>query len=352
MRNLIDVYEKELICNYKGETYSVRDNGAVKRHSREFGKKRILDDIWTFGKVYKQKGYLFISDVQVHRIIATAFHGEPPSKNHVVDHINTNKQDNRPENLRWVTRLENIILNPITCKKIEYITGKPIEYILQHIEILHEIKLPQEYSWMRTVTKEESQNCYENFLRWTLKRNTPSITKEKRKLDEQIYKKRTYTKTSLKHLIDKSSNPKGIKISNPKYANSSNTINPSLTTNAMVKGKMIQSKFPCCPNIISDTPLQTYINNLLPGNIYLENNTYKQIVLEAVLYNEKIIVKSQSFDKKEAIKPWSVGIITFENDSYIHSLYKTCFEKKSADKYFTILQDKEWTGGDVLDDYC
>jgi hypothetical protein len=33
-------------------------------------------------------------------------------------------------------------------------------------------------------------------------------------------------------------------------------------------------------------------------------------------------------------------------------LYKTCLEEKSADKYFTVLQGKEWTGGDVFDDYC
>ena len=50
--------------------------------------------------------------------MATAFHGEPPTKEHVVDHIDTNKQNNRPENLRWVTRLENILLNPITAKRI------------------------------------------------------------------------------------------------------------------------------------------------------------------------------------------------------------------------------------------
>jgi hypothetical protein len=54
----------------------------------------------------------------VHQIVASAFHGPRPSKDHVVDHIDTNRQNNRPDNLRWVTRLENILLNPITCARI------------------------------------------------------------------------------------------------------------------------------------------------------------------------------------------------------------------------------------------
>jgi len=33
----------------------------------------------------------------------TAFHGAPPTNDHFVDHIDTNKQNNRPANLRWVT---------------------------------------------------------------------------------------------------------------------------------------------------------------------------------------------------------------------------------------------------------
>ena len=37
---MVDVneYTREITCEYKGEVYSVRDNGAVMRHARE-GKK-------------------------------------------------------------------------------------------------------------------------------------------------------------------------------------------------------------------------------------------------------------------------------------------------------------------------
>ena len=119
----IEDYCKEVECVYKNERYSVRDNGAVLRQSRENMKPRPTDNQWTFGKPNDNTGYMEIAAVRVHRIVATAFHGEPPTKEHVVDHIDTNKRNNRPENLRWVTRLENILLNPITAKRIAYVCG-------------------------------------------------------------------------------------------------------------------------------------------------------------------------------------------------------------------------------------
>ena len=50
-----------------------------------------------------------IGAVVVHRIVATAFHGEQPSEKHIVDHIDTNRRNNRAENLRWITRLDNLL---------------------------------------------------------------------------------------------------------------------------------------------------------------------------------------------------------------------------------------------------
>ena len=54
----VDEYYSEVKeCTYKGDVYSVRDNGAVMRHSREGKRVRKDDNNWTFGKVDTKTGY-------------------------------------------------------------------------------------------------------------------------------------------------------------------------------------------------------------------------------------------------------------------------------------------------------
>jgi hypothetical protein len=45
----------------------------------------------------------------MHRLVCTAFHGEPPTPDHTdVDHIDGDPGNNRTENLRWVTHAQNV----------------------------------------------------------------------------------------------------------------------------------------------------------------------------------------------------------------------------------------------------
>ena len=46
--------------------------------------------------------------LRVHRLVCVAFCGPSPSAEHVVDHIDENKQNNRATNLRWLTVEENV----------------------------------------------------------------------------------------------------------------------------------------------------------------------------------------------------------------------------------------------------
>ena len=73
----LEDYKQESECVYKVERYFVRDNGAVLRHPLDGKRPRPTDDSWTFGKLNIKTGYLEIASVRVHRIVATAFHGEP-----------------------------------------------------------------------------------------------------------------------------------------------------------------------------------------------------------------------------------------------------------------------------------
>lgn len=156
----IEYYEKEIQCEYKGETYLVRDNGKVKRLSKPGKKARALDDKWTFG-TKGQNGYMTISSNRVHIIVATAFYGSRDSSKYVVDHKDTNRCNNRVENLRWLTKLENVLLNPITRRKIEFLCGS-VEAFLKDPSILKNYSNLGKLEWMRTVSKEEAVNTLEN----------------------------------------------------------------------------------------------------------------------------------------------------------------------------------------------
>jgi len=85
--------------------------------------KLILCKQYDNGHGYKycsfQKGFF-----SVHRAIYETFVGEIPL-GYQIDHINTARDDNRVENLRVVTRSENM-LNPITRKRSSDVrTNKP-----------------------------------------------------------------------------------------------------------------------------------------------------------------------------------------------------------------------------------
>lgn len=169
----IDNFTREIECIYKDERYAVRDNGAVFRYPRDGRRPRKYDNFWTFGKPNIVHGYMEIASVRIHAIVATAFLGPKPTKEHVVDHIDTNRRNNRVENLRWVTRLENILDNPITRKRIRLRCGS-IEAFLANPSILQENELPPDLRWMRTVTDAEAQVSKKRLLEWAESDKEPS----------------------------------------------------------------------------------------------------------------------------------------------------------------------------------
>lgn len=161
---MVDDYTEVRECDYKDEHYSVRDNGAVMRHLREGKRVRKDDGIWTFGNKNAQ-GYMMIGTHRVHIIVAFAFYGPQDSKEYVVDHKDTNRCNNRIDNLQWVTNLENVLNNPITRKKIILRCGS-IEAFLQNPKLLQEGDVPQDISWMRTVTEAEAKVSKERLQAW------------------------------------------------------------------------------------------------------------------------------------------------------------------------------------------
>lgn len=329
-------------CFYKGEHYSVRDNGAVMRHARTGKRVRKDDNVWTFGKPNDKTGYMEFAGQRVHRIVAFAFHGAPPTDQYVVDHIDTNRRNNRPENLRWLTRLENVLNNPITRAKIEILCGS-IEAFLADPSVLRgHVKADPNFSWMRAVSPEEAHVSLERLKKWAKEHPKP----QGGMLDEWVFQEKKSASTSNMFISNQPLQPV-----EPEPVEDSNETQ-SLTPNAVQIDWRIPSEFPCCPQNISDNPLVVYQSNLKPKNIFCKNNVYSSLVLNSAITDagKSLWVMTKSSD--EAIKPWALAKITYKDGVFFHENRGSFFREDGALKYFTLAQGKEWTGGDVFDDYC
>ena len=315
----VDDFSQEKECIFKGERYSVRDNGAVLRHQRDGKRARPNDNQWTFGKENSANPYLHISNIRVHRIVATAFHGEPLDLKYVVDHIDTNCRNNRPENLRWLSRLENALKNPATRKKIEYLCGS-IEAFLENPSMLNELPLEPNFKWMRTVTSEEAKNCKLRMDIWA------SSNKESSGSTGKINGKSSFGERVFKPLhkweVGFGREP-GLEL--------------ALTPWCGQYMWRANAYFPCCPQHFGTDPLDDYFQNIKIGAIFAysdhEDICPKLTVLESVILKNKssILVMCERADCK-----WSIiGIELHERSRhFIHFKLGTYSRKSEADEAF------------------
>lgn len=371
----VNDYVQEKECIYKGERYSVRDNGAVLRHQRTGKRFRSNDNQWTFGVENSSNPYLHIASVRIHRIVATAFHGDPIDPQYVVDHIDTNCRNNRPENLRWLSRLDNALKNPVTRKKIEQICGS-IEAFLANPSILNAYRDMKDISWMRTVTPEEAKNCRERMSLWADSDTKPSggtfgewvykplnksetlarilksditttveiseISKTSKHLDKNKYE--TLRKRSFARLNDQ-------EIYYNEMLNEEVELVKALTNNCVQKDWRVPSYFPCCPEELGMDPLESYFQNLIVGAVFSYNDKYPQSTILQFVKNKEgssILIMCE----KDGMKPWSVAEVTFVDGVFVHANLGSFFDKNGAEKTFCIEQGLGWTGGDAFDDYC
>lgn len=360
----------EIKCLYKGEQYSVRDNGAVFRHSPDGKRPRPTDNKWTFGKLNTKTGYLEIATVRIHRIVATAFHGEPPTKEHVVDHIDTNKQNNRPDNLRWVTRLENVLLNPITARRIEIICGSVEAFLANPSEFRDRFPEPN-YEWMCRVSAQEAEESRRRLLNWA----QSSQPLQGGTIGEWIFnraapivqvpvlpkrKDRQLPLTDIEKQIQEALKGEGIfkrDYPQPQFdeANQESVreFSASITTNVVQVNWKTPTDFVCCPKEIVINPIEQYSNNLKVGKLFSVNQYSKSVVANYQASPDKntLWVMCQS-QEGNSLKPWSLVQITFENDVFVHESLGTFFEKVGAEKQFTLAQGLEWHGGETFDELC
>ncbi len=315
---------QELTCTYKGEEYSVREDGSVFRHPRPGKKPRPYDSNWTFGNKNLERGYMEIASVQVHRIVATAFHGEAPTSQHVVDHKDTNKCNNRPENLRWVTKFENIMLNPITVKRIEWVIGDKIEKFLEDPSKYKDKFQDQNFAWMRTVTPEEGQHTLERLRDWAKSDKQPAGGS----LGEWIYSRGNLYEQQVEDL---------------------SAIIPSRTPNASQRNYKMVCDFPFCPPSVEGDPITAYTRRMGPINVFVASDYFI-----SVCYKRTVSVDGSTLfvisESQGRTKYWGLAKITYENGQFVHENLGVFLELQGAERRFSEVQGFEWTGGEQEDE--
>jgi hypothetical protein len=312
-------FGQEKKCIHKGEHYCVRDNGAVLRHSRKGKRARNIDNQWSYGKENSANFYFLIAGVRVHRIVATAFHGEPPDPVYVVDHIDSNFRNNRPNNLRWLTRLENSLKNPATRKKIEYLCGS-IEAFLENPSMLNRLQGNPSIAWMRTVTREEAQNCKARMSVWATSNKktarSPNTSNRKSSFGEIVLKPFQKWEVNLDR-------EPGLDL--------------ALTPWCAQYMWRASAYFPCCPHDFGADPLYEYFQHIRAGAVLAYSNSDdlcpKLTVLEAELLLKKSSILVMN---KRADCNWTIVGIELHQKSrhFIHFILGSYSNKVEADKQF------------------
>lgn len=321
IEGLLSQFNQERKTEYRGERYLVRDNGAVHRLNPFRKKARPLDKKWTFGRQCRSSGYKFISGVSVHRIVCSAFHGAPPTDSHVVDHIDTNRANNRPENLRWVTRLENILLNPISMRRIELVYGSLEAFFADPARVKDNTPFP-DITWMKTVSKEDAQRAKERLQKWAKSGSVPSCGV----LGEWLY--------GTRERADYAPEPQEFE---------------SLTTSVIQVQWKTPTTFPCCPLEVGSHALKKYAENLTFGAVFAENQYGQSLVVDVSFSSTQLVVLTRATD---SIKDWAVAHISIGNEFFYHKSEGSFFTLAGAVKEFATLTGEEHDIGETFDDYC
>ena len=60
-QNLLEVFDREMQCEYKDRQYLVRDNGAICRLPKEGCRPSKMDNVWSFGTKNPDNGYMIFT---------------------------------------------------------------------------------------------------------------------------------------------------------------------------------------------------------------------------------------------------------------------------------------------------
>jgi len=109
---------------------------------------------------------------------------------------------------------------------------------------------------------------------------------------------------------------------------------PSLTENAVQTYKT-PTEFPCCPQNITKTPLEDYLNNLQKDSLFSENKYYKSNVIKTEVLEDTtgFLVVCLSINKAQNEECFSLFEVTYNFDFFIHQYMRKFDSIELANKY-------------------
>lgn len=117
----------------------------------------------------------------------------------------------------------------------------------------------------------------------------------------------------------------------------------------IVLNKPIPTKYYCRPHQVSDSPLQSYYNNVEIGMLFASNKYASPFVFDKAMCSDKKHFIVMGKDIYGAIKPWVLYCITWNGRDYFYEV-QSHFDYKSALKIFMLAQGEKWYGGDTMSD--
>lgn len=97
--------------------------------------------------------------------------------------------------------------------------------------------------------------------------------------------------------------------------------------------------------------IEDYYNNIIEGDTFCKSKYDEKIVVKKAINESNTTIWVVTYCEK-GIKNWFLCEITFDGKYFVHTNKHSFFKEDGAEKYYTLAQGKEWTGGDVEDDFC
>ena len=211
-----------------------------------------------------------------------------------------------------------------------------------------------DFSWMRSVTKEEAKRTLDNMNEWA---NLSNEESKGGKMGEWIYKSLGYNPqmeimNSLMQNERKTKRTKQISVGYDQVSEVTDIIEAKSPRSAVQKKWHTPTDFPLCPLEVSDTAILDYYDNLSKGKVLTSNIYGSTEILEYAINenNTKIWVLCKRTEKNP-VKPWTLTGIYVDSGKFVHENLHSFFEEKGGYKRFTLAQGKKWNGGDGIDDY-